>query len=159
LQHFPLSPSPTTNTRLPNPQILNLTRPRTQQKVGAVGYCFGGKYVIRHLRPDQGKFDASFTAHPSFVDDAEVNDLKGPLSIAAAETDAIFPSDKRHHTEDLLKNLGFPYQINLYAGVEHGFAVRGDVSDQRKMYAKEAAFLQAVQWFDYHLKGEALDEK
>lgn len=112
--------------------------------------------MARHLRPDQGKIDAGYTAHPSFVQDDELNDIKGPLSIAAAETDEIFPNDKRHHTEDLLKALKLPYQINLYAGVEHGFAVRGDPSDKKKQYAKEAAFLQAVQWFDYHLKGEDL---
>lgn len=47
-------------------------------------------------------------------------------------------------------------EINLYAGVVHGFAVRGDLSDKRAKYAKEAAFLQAVQWFDFHLKGEDL---
>jgi dienelactone hydrolase len=129
------------------------------KKLGAVGYCFGAKYVVRHLRPDQGKIDAGYSAHPSFVQDDELNDIKGPFSIAAAETDEIFPTEKRHHTEELLKALGLPYQINLYAGVEHGFAVRGDPNDKKKQYAKEAAFLQAVQWFDYHLKGEALDSK
>jgi hypothetical protein len=41
---------------------------------------------------------------------------------------------------------------SLYAAVEHGFAVRGDPNDRKKLYAKEAAFLQAVQWFDEHLK-------
>jgi dienelactone hydrolase len=79
--------------------------------------------------------------------------MKGPLSIAAAETDSIFPSEKRHKTEDMLRELGQPYQINLYSAVEHGFAVRGDPSDRKKQYAKEAAFIQALQWFDEHLKG------
>ena len=41
---------------------------------------------------------------------------------------------------------------SLYAGVEHGFAVRGDLSDRKAAYAKEAAFIQALQWFDEHLK-------
>lgn len=117
-----------------------------------MGYCFGGKYVIRHLRPDSGKFDAGYTAHPSFVDAAELKDIKGPLAISAAETDAIFPTEKRHETEAILKDLGLPYQINLYAGVEHGFAVRGDPNKRVTVYAKENAFLQGVQWFEEHLK-------
>ena len=41
-----------------------------------------------------------------------------------------------------------PYQINLYSGVAHGFAVRGKLDKLEAKYAKEAAFLQAVQWFD-----------
>lgn len=44
------------------------------------------------------------------------------------------------------------YQINLFSGVEHGFAVRGDVSKRHIKFAKEQAFLQAVNWFDQYLK-------
>jgi hypothetical protein len=39
------------------------------------------------------------------------------------------------------------YQINLFSGVEHGFAVRGDPSKPDAKFAKEQAFLQAVTWF------------
>ncbi|KAK6428332.1 hypothetical protein LTR95_015527 [Oleoguttula sp. CCFEE 5521] len=53
------------------------------KKVGAVGYCFGGKYVCRFLAKGKG-VDVGYTAHPSFVDEAEVKGITGPLSIAAA---------------------------------------------------------------------------
>ncbi|RAK97234.1 dienelactone hydrolase family protein [Aspergillus ibericus CBS 121593] len=119
------------------------------KKIGAVGYCFGGKYVVRYLRP--GQVDAGYTAHPSFVQEDELRAIKGPLAIAAAETDAIFPAEKRHESEVILKELGLPYQINLYSGVEHGFAVRGNPEKRTVQYAKESAFLQAVQWFKEHL--------
>ncbi len=117
-----------------------------------MGYCFGGKYVVRHLRPDSGKIDVGYTAHPSFVDEAELKDMTGPLAISAAETDHIFPTEKRHQTEVILKELGIPYQINLYSGTEHGFAVRGDPEKPATMYAMENAFLQALQWFEAYLK-------
>ena len=67
--------------------IIELREKYGCKKVGAVGYCFGGKYVVRHLQ--DGKFDAGFTAHPSFVEEAELKDMRGPLSIAAAETDQV----------------------------------------------------------------------
>lgn len=93
------------------------------------------------------------------MDEEEVEALEGPLSIAAAETDSIFPEEKRHKTEEILKGLSqgskkLAYQINLYSSVSHGFATRADLSDKRQKYAKEQAFLQAVQWFDFYLKGE-----
>lgn len=47
-----------------------------------------------------------------------------------------------------------PYQLTLYSGVEHGFAVRADISKPHVKFAKEAAFLQAVQWFDEYLKND-----
>lgn len=122
------------------------------KRLGGVGYCFGGKYVCRWLK--EGGLDAGFTGHPSFVDADEVRGIQGPLSIAAAETDTIFPAEKRRETEDILKNLTVPYQITLYSDVEHGFAVRGDMSDSKAKFAKELAFLQALYWFDEYVKKE-----
>lgn len=119
------------------------------KKLGAVGYCFGAKYVVRFLK--SGKIDVGYSAHPSFVEDDELKAIEGPFAISAAETDSIFPNDKRHRSEDILKETGHPYQINLYSGVEHGFAVRGDPSKRHTLYAKESAFLQAVQWFQEYL--------
>lgn len=118
-------------------------------KIGAVGYCFGAKYVIRHYH---NGIDVGYVAHPSFVERDELAAITGPLSIAAAETDSIFPAEKRHESETILRDTKQPYQINLYSGVEHGFAVRGDVSIKVQRFAKEAAFFQAVTWFDTWLE-------
>ncbi|KAB5566745.1 Alpha/Beta hydrolase protein [Coniochaeta sp. 2T2.1] len=152
------------------------------KKIGAVGYCFGGKvlfplpspspsspaplnpvppsnlpytnlpppqqYVVRHYKDG---IQVGFVAHPSFVEEDELAAITGPLSIAAAETDQIFPAEKRHKSEVILKDTKLPYQINLYSGVSHGFAVRCDLSDKVQKWAKEQAFNQAVAWFDQHL--------
>lgn len=124
------------------------------KKIGAVGYCLGAKYVIRHYKDG---IEVGYVAHPSFVTEEELAGITGPLSIAAAETDAIFPAEKRHKSEEILKTVGHPYQINLYSGVSHGFTVRCDPSVKIQRWAKEQGFLQAVQWFDeFLLDREAL---
>uniref|UniRef100_A0A093VEC5 Protein AIM2 n=1 Tax=Talaromyces marneffei PM1 TaxID=1077442 RepID=A0A093VEC5_TALMA len=125
---------------------------KVKVKIAAVGYCFGAKYVVRHLHPKQNKIDVGYVAHPSFVEADELKAIGGPFSISAAETDTIFPTEKRHESEIILKETGLPYQINLYSGVVHGFAVRADLSDRVAKYAKENAFLQAVEWFEEYLK-------
>ncbi|KAF8541201.1 Alpha/Beta hydrolase protein [Trichophaea hybrida] len=119
-------------------------------KIGAVGYCFGAKYVARLL---VGDIDAGFNAHPSFVTMEELAAIKGPMSIAAAETDDIFTTELRHQSEAKLAEIGATYQINLFSGVTHGFAVRGDLSAPQVKWAKEKAFEQAVEWFKFHLSG------
>lgn len=50
-----------------------------------------------------------------------------------------------------MKEVGQPYQINLYSHVVHGFAVRCDITVKAAKYAKENAFLMALQWFDEYL--------
>ena len=118
------------------------------QNIGAVGYCFGAKYVVRHY---SSGIKAGYIAHPSFVDEEELAAISGPLSIAAAETDAIFPLEKRHESERILQQNGNVYQINLYSGVAHGFAVKCNLEEKQQRISKELAFKQAVDFFNYYL--------
>lgn len=110
--------------------------------------CYAPQYVVRHYKDG---IDVGYVAHPSFIDEDELAAITGPLSISAAETDTIFPTDNRYKSEEILKKTGHPYQINLFSGVEHGFAVRGDPKVRVQRFAKEQAFLQAVAWFDEFL--------
>ncbi|KAF3389479.1 Protein AIM2 [Penicillium rolfsii] len=120
------------------------------KRVGGIGYCFGGKYVCRYLKP--GKLDAGFTAHPTMVEADELRGIEGPLSIAAAARDVVFTTAKRHESEEILDTLDVAYQMNLFSDVDHGFAVRCDLSQPRQRFAKEQAFSQAVAWFDQYLQ-------
>lgn len=113
--------------------------------IGAVGYCLGAKHLVRHY---QTGIDVGFIAHPSFIEEDELAAITGPLSIAAAETDSIFPAEKRYRSEEILKKSGNVYQINLFSGVVHGFAVRCDLSKKHERFAKEQAFFQAITFFD-----------
>jgi dienelactone hydrolase len=53
------------------------------KKIGAVGYCFGGKYAARFSAKNQG-LDAAFVAHPSNTQPEEWQAIEVPFSIAAA---------------------------------------------------------------------------
>ena len=100
----------------------------------------------------------------------ELKAIEGPLSLAAAgkshkisstevscqqsptETDEVFPRSKRHESEEILLSVtSLPYQISLYSGTTHGFAVRGDISVKSIKFAKEQAFFQALAWFEEHM--------
>lgn len=93
----------------------------------------------------------NLTQKPRYVEEAELEKINGPFSISAAETDGIFPAEKRQKSEEILKATGQPYQINLFSGVEHGFSVRCDTSVKIQKFSKEQAFLQAVAWFNEYL--------
>ena len=114
-------------------------------KIGAVGYCFGGKYVPRFMA-GRG-IDVGFIAHPSGLLESEIQAIGGPISIAAGELDGSFNATARRIAEDILSRKNATYQTNLYSGAPHGFGVRVDVKVPRQKFAKEASFSQAVQWF------------
>ncbi|XXG96243.1 hypothetical protein Hte_002524 [Hypoxylon texense] len=128
--------------------IRYLREERGIRRLGAVGYCFGAKYVARHQR---NGIDVGFMAHPSFVEPEELQGFRAPLSIASAPVDRLFPQEMRINSENWLNAKGDPWQINVYSHVEHGFSVRGDPTDVHQRFAKNQAFLQAINWFDYWL--------
>ncbi|KFY92191.1 hypothetical protein V498_05123 [Pseudogymnoascus sp. VKM F-4517 (FW-2822)] len=139
------------------------------QRVGAIGYCFGGRYVIRLLA--EGKIEAGVVNHPSFFtldevsalgrpvgdksEEAEADGEKArvwkPLAIFAAETDDILSEEKRRATEDRLKEGGVTWMCTTYAGTLHGFSVRGDLSDPVVKFARDSALDGAVKWFNEYL--------
>lgn len=92
-----------------------------------------------------------YCAHPSFVEEEELAAIGGPLAISAAQEDEIFPDHMRHKSEEILAKTNQPYQIYLFSGTQHGFAVRGDPKVKATKFAKEQAFKQAVAWFDNYL--------
>jgi len=117
-------------------------------RIGGVGYCFGGRYVIRLM--GSGVIDVGVINHPSFFTMEEVGKLtKGKkLAIYAAETDDILPPEKRSQTEEVLTKTAATWMSTVFSGTEHGFSVRGDLTQKEVRLAKERAFQGAVSWFN-----------
>lgn len=112
-----------------------------------IGYCFGGKYVVRHLSKD-GLFDAGAIAHPSLISEDDVEAVTKPLLISAAQTDGIFTVEGRHKTEEILsKKEGLKWEITVFGGVSHGYAVRGDITNPQVKYAKERTLSDQLNFF------------
>ncbi|KAK6464233.1 dienelactone hydrolase [Scheffersomyces coipomensis] len=116
---------------------------------GAIGYCYGAKYLIHNLTKE-GPLDAGAVAHPSFVTLDEVKAIAKPIIISAAQTDPIFTVELRHQTELELTKIGARYQIDLFSGVVHGFTVRGDITDPIVKFAKEQALADQIAFFSQY---------
>jgi dienelactone hydrolase len=134
------------------------------EKIGGLGYCFGGKYVPRFLTASGG-IDVGFIAHPSSLTEQEIGGIKKGISIAAGSKwiflcicrvkllivsalDNSFNSTAKARAESILSSNNVTFQSNLYYGAPHGFAVRVNQSIPVHAYAKQASFVQAVTWFD-----------
>ncbi|CAP68361.1 uncharacterized protein PODANS_7_3300, partial [Podospora anserina S mat+] len=121
--------------------------------IAAAGYCFGGRYALRVVNPSPGGADVAFAAHPSLLTDEEISGVEKPVSVAAADRDELLTAARRAEVEGLLLGAGGRYQVGVYGGTPHGFAVRANYSVESERFGKEGAFLQAVGWFDEFLVG------
>ncbi|PVH94036.1 alpha/beta-hydrolase [Periconia macrospinosa] len=119
--------------------------------IAGVGYCFGGRYVPRHMTNASRGIDVGFIAHPSNLLPSEIEAVANPLSIAAGELDASYNATHRSVAEAILQRNNLTFEASLYSGAPHGFGVKVDWSVGEQRYAKTAAFYQALQWFGFWL--------
>ncbi|OQV07337.1 hypothetical protein CLAIMM_11788 [Cladophialophora immunda] len=98
------------------------------KRLGAVGYCFGGWGVFQlGSTANNGLVDCISTAHPSFLVEEEIRGLGVPVQICAPENDAMFLDDLKALCNQVIPTLGIPYDYQHFPGLDHGFAIRGDL--------------------------------
>ncbi|KAJ4415724.1 hypothetical protein N0V85_002599 [Neurospora sp. IMI 360204] len=135
------------------------------EKVGAVGYCYGGWAVFRlaaaeHESEDSegmGKklVDAVTAGHPSWLtkEDIEGVSKNVPVQVLAPEFDPAYSAELKTHTFVTLQKLGVPFEYSHFPGVYHGCFIRGD---ERKGGEREAMVRgknAAVAWMKQWLHG------
>eukprot|EP00123_Amoebidium_parasiticum_P021032 comp6037_c0_seq1/m.1881 comp6037_c0_seq1/g.1881 ORF comp6037_c0_seq1/g.1881 comp6037_c0_seq1/m.1881 type:complete len:256 (-) comp6037_c0_seq1:312-1079(-) len=98
------------------------------KKIGAVGYCFGGRYTVLLGGGDEPLVDAVIGVHPSrVIIPSDVEKLKKPTLFLLAEVDfALDEKVRKNLVEVMKKNKECVYEQVCYPATTHGFAVRGD---------------------------------
>ncbi|GLB36902.1 putative dienelactone hydrolase family protein [Lyophyllum shimeji] len=114
-------------------------------KYYAVGYCFGAPFALELATTDN--VAASAFAHPAFLNEDHFTKLTKPLLLSCAEIDHTFPLESRRRAEDLLVSIKAKYYIQVFSGVSHGFAVRGDPEVENERWAKEECARSIIAWF------------
>ncbi|KZO93050.1 alpha/beta-hydrolase [Calocera viscosa TUFC12733] len=116
----------------------------------SVGYCFGAPMVMNDLKA--GRSEAGAIAHPTSLPEEAFRDITKPLFLSCAETDRAFPPESRHKAEAILTEGKKVYHFQLFSGVSHGFAIKGDPSIENERWAKEQSAWGIIGWFDRFLK-------
>jgi dienelactone hydrolase len=136
-------------------------------KLGVAGFCWGGypsTNLCKEPALEGGKerlVDAQFCAHPSFLStpgmivDA-ISTFHTAYSMAIGDKDFVYAEKKVLDTQAALRErVGDPeendYEIRIYKGCNHGFAVRAMPGNKVEMTAMEEAREQAVNWFKKYL--------
>ncbi|KZV89806.1 dienelactone hydrolase endo-1,3,1,4-beta-D-glucanase [Exidia glandulosa HHB12029] len=122
----------------------------------ATGYCFGGRYSV-DLAQDNVVSVIS-VAHPSRYDIPKDFELlmtqsKAAFQIHSCEVDPAFPAEACAAADEIFGGGKYApgYERRHWMGCQHGFAVRGDLSDPQVRAGKEGAFKGAVEWFQKYL--------
>ncbi|KAG1736990.1 Alpha/Beta hydrolase protein [Suillus lakei] len=115
-------------------------------KYCAVGYCFGAPFVMDMC--SDGTIVAGALAHPAFLEESHFEKLDGPILLSCAEDDFLFPLAPRRRAEDIMVSRKCTYYLQVFSGIKHGFAVRGDPDIETERWAKEESARGIKEWFD-----------
>jgi len=118
----------------------------TEAQYSVVGYCFGAPYATQLAATDD--VVAAAFAHPARLTEDHLKKLKKPLLLLCAESDFTFSTESRRRAEDVLIEAKATYHIQLFSGVVHGFATRGDPNVENSRWVKEHAARTVIEWFN-----------
>lgn len=112
----------------------------------SAGYCFGASFTLDQAAKDG--IVAAAIAHPSFLNEDHFKNITKPVFLSLAESDLMFPLSSRRRAEDILFANKATYHVQLFSGVEHGFAVRGDPEIENDRWAMEESARGIVNWLN-----------
>ena len=121
--------------------------PACQGKVGAIGYCLGGK--LAYLMATRSKADCNVSYYGVGIEKnvGELKNIKGPMQMHFAELDQFAPPEAVAKIKEAAKDRP-DVEIHEYPGVDHAFArIGGDHYDEpsaKTANARSSAFLRRV---------------
>ncbi|GAA5868031.1 hypothetical protein JCM8547_000784 [Rhodosporidiobolus lusitaniae] len=126
-------------------------RERGVERVGAVGYCFGGRYAVDLVL--DGVVSVAAVAHPTMLEtpkDIEfLNKTSAHFLWLNALQDFIFSKEKQDEAKRITVGNEKHKHVDFDAG--HGFANRGDPHDPKIRAEADRAFKQAAGFVREHL--------
>ncbi len=128
-------------------QYLN-DHPKTTDKIGAVGFCFGG-WVSNMMAARVPDLDAAVPFYGGQAPVEEVPNINAPLLLQFAENDDWVNKGWPAY-EAALKKHNKSYQAYTYPGTQHGF--HNDTTPRYDAGAAKLAWERTIAFFDRHLK-------
>ncbi len=102
-----------------------------RRDVGVIGFCMGGRFVVRAMGAYPDRIVAGAALHPSRLlqdgDDSPHLDLariSGPLYVGFGRDDSIVPPEHWAAVDEQVTRHGKAVQIEVHPGAEHGYMIR-----------------------------------
>ncbi|MBI3761994.1 MAG: dienelactone hydrolase family protein [Chloroflexi bacterium] len=121
-------------------------------KVGAVGYCFGGRMVL-HLACHEIDLDAAAIYYSGRMEQYfdRVKNIRCPVLGLYGGEDGGIPAKTVKEFDSLLDATGVPHEVVIYPGAAHAFF--NDTGSNYHAPSAADAWKRTTQFFDKYLKG------
>ncbi|CAO2838416.1 unnamed protein product [Amaranthus hypochondriacus] len=132
--------------------IVESLKHKGMHKIGAAGFCWGGK-VVALLAQNDKYIQAGVLLHPSAVTEDDIKGVKVPLAILGAENDSVTPPKLVKKFEKILQSKPeVDSYVKIFRGVAHGWTIRYDENDAMAVKAAAEAHQDMLAWFKKYIK-------
>jgi carboxymethylenebutenolidase len=128
--------------------IDELQRRVPDQKVGAVGFCFGGGLTWSLLNAGEARLAAAVPFYGPAPDNPDFSRAKAAvLGVYGGLDDRV--NATRERAEAALRKAGLTYEIRTFPGANHAFF--NDTGERYNAKAAAEAWTALLKWFEQHL--------
>lgn len=121
-------------------------------RIGSIGWCFGGGWSLRTALLLPEELDAAVIYYGLLVTDAaRLEPLSMPIQGHFGAADSSIPPAQVRRFEQALNKAGRDHEIHIYEGAGHAFANPSGTRYQPE--AAEVAWRRTVDFFAEHLQG------
>lgn len=126
---------------------------RSADRLGVIGWCFGGAWSLNISLASADEIDATVIYYGHLeTDPAAISDLNHPVLGIFGEEDEGIPVEDAHEFEAALQEIGVEHEIHIYEGADHAFA--NPSGNNYNAEAAEDAWEKTTSFLDRTLKGE-----
>ena len=123
------------------------------ERVGSIGWCFGGGWSLRTALLHPESLDAAVIYYGRLVTDGdELAKLQVPVLGLFGSEDGGIPVEMVRAFETAMNEAGKDVEIHIYEGADHAFA--NPTGNRYQAEAAEQAWAETTQFLSRHLKKE-----
>ncbi|KAK9943910.1 hypothetical protein M0R45_009500 [Rubus argutus] len=130
--------------------VIAALRNKGASRIGAAGFCWGGKVVVELSKTDCIK--AAVLLHPYNVTVDDIKEVKDPIAILSAEFDEALPPELLKQFEDILSTNHVSGYVKIFPGVSHGWTVRYQDDNVTAVKSANEAHQDMLDWFTRYVQ-------
>jgi len=128
---------------------------------GCVGFCLGGRLVVRAMTTFPDVFAAGSALHPSFIvaegpdsPHLRIGEMRGELYVGLGGADTFQPKEAFEPARAELERHGIRYVVDIHEGADHGYMIPGAPAYHDQ--ASERSWERTLDLFHGRLQGASV---